>query len=256
MQNDAKVDNLLSKPPERKSGIAIWRQIADSLRQQIAAGRFSNDDRLPAEFALAQEFGVNRHTVRAALQALGNEGVLESRQGQGTFIKRRRRLTYPIARRTRFSEGLASQSRATRALLLEHAIEPANIDVAGALDLTPGAAVIRLETLSEADDMALSCSTSWFSDARFSGIQHSLENTGSYTKALALHGVDDYTRTSTKIEAQHAAGDDLRHMRLSPGAIVLVTLAVNSDSKGQPIQYSRTRFAADRVSLTIENDPV
>ena len=47
---------------------------------------------------------------------------------------------------------------------------------------------------------------------------------------------------------------DIELLRLSAGAIVLVTRALNADADGRPIQYAESRFAADRVELKIEND--
>lgn len=47
----------------------------------------------------------------------------------------------------------------------------------------------------------------------------------------------------------------MRQLKLSPGAIMLVTVATNTDLDGMAIQFSRTRFAADRVKLTVEPEP-
>src|SRR6187399_2465806 len=95
---------------ERRSGVALWRQIADRIRIDIAAGVFG-ESRLPPETELSLRFGVNRHTVRAAIAALIQEGVLRAEQGRGTFIERKQRLAYPIGVRTRFSEGLQGQTK-------------------------------------------------------------------------------------------------------------------------------------------------
>jgi GntR family phosphonate transport system transcriptional regulator len=65
-------------------------------------------------------------------------------------------------------------------------------------------------------------------------------------------GEHDYSRASTTVEARHADEADTRELRLSPGAIVLFTRAVNVDPDGSPIQYSLTRFAADRMTLLIQ----
>ncbi|MGR3699971.1 MAG: UTRA domain-containing protein, partial [Roseovarius sp.] len=41
------------------------------------------------------------------------------------------------------------------------------------------------------------------------------------------------------------------HLNLSPGAPILRTLAVNVDPEGRPIEYGRTWFAGDRITLTL-----
>ena len=147
---------------DRRSGISVWRQVADRLRRDIAAGRPAEGERLPPENALAERFGVNRHTIRAALAALASEGVVATRQGQGTTVSRRRRLAYPIARRTRFAEGLGGQARSARVSLLSADMESAEREAALALELEEGAAVIRIETVSEADGWPVASATHWF----------------------------------------------------------------------------------------------
>jgi len=239
---------------ERKSGVALWRQIADLIRSDIATGAAGQDGRLPPEMELAKRYGVNRHTVRSAIAALEQEGVLRSEQGRGTFIRRRKRLSYPIARRTRFSAGLGNQAGSTRTRLLDSGEEQAPETVAEALHIAPGDPVIRLDTVSEADGVPVSSATSWFDANRFAGIDKAFGEQASITKALASCGVTDYVRKSTVIEARHASAEDIGLLRLSAGAIVLVTRAVNADADGNPIQYAESRFAADRVELKIETD--
>lgn len=234
---------------ERRSGVSLWRQIADRIRLAIGSGEFA--DRLPAEVDLARRFGVNRHTVRGAIAALVQEGVLRAEQGRGTFIERRQRLAYPIGARTRFSEGLEGQTKERRGILLDHAVEPAADRVAEALGIAAGDQIIRLETVSEADGRPVSRATSFFDAKRFARIDSAYAESGSITVALKSLGVPDYFRRSTQISARHASHTDLADLRLSPGAIVLVTVYVNVDPDGCPVQFSETRFAADRVELTV-----
>ncbi|MCV0351452.1 MULTISPECIES: phosphonate metabolism transcriptional regulator PhnF [Nitratireductor] len=236
---------------ERRSGVALWRQIADRMRREISEGLLGQGGRMPPEVALAERFGVNRHTVRTAIAALVQEGVLRAEQGRGTFIEGRRRLAYPIRSRTRFSEGLAGQSRGLAADLLDHAVEPASLDVAKALCLSPGAPVIRLETLSHADGRPVSRARGWFDAERFAGMAEIFSRTRSITASFRELGLADYLRHSTTVTARHAEAGDLKDLQLSPGAIVLVTIAINVDAQGQPVQYSETRFAADRIELHI-----
>ncbi|MDY6963229.1 MAG: phosphonate metabolism transcriptional regulator PhnF, partial [Pseudomonadota bacterium] len=129
---------------QRQSGVALWRQIADRIRASIASGEYDATGRVPPEIILAAQFGVNRHTVRSALAALAQEGIVKAVQGIGTMIERKERLNFPISRRTRFNEGIGSQARETEGLLLASAEEPASDDLARRLQLGTGAAVIRL----------------------------------------------------------------------------------------------------------------
>lgn len=50
---------------ERGSGVAVWRQIENELADAIAQGSLAAGERLPNEMQLAEQFAVNRHTIRA-----------------------------------------------------------------------------------------------------------------------------------------------------------------------------------------------
>ncbi|EKF61270.1 phosphonates metabolism transcriptional regulator PhnF [Agrobacterium albertimagni AOL15] len=238
---------------QRQKGVALWRQISDRIRANILAGLYDGTGMVPAETALAEEFGVNRHTVRAALAALAQEGIVRAAQGRGTMITQRDKFDFPIGRRTRFTEGIGGQARDVTGILLSASREVATSDLVERLKLTPGAEVLRLDGMRKADGRAVSRSTMWFPAERFAGIDTAFAETGSITRALSHCGVDDYVREVTEISAVHAEPDDVAHLELTPGAIVLVTRAVNTDPAGCPIQFAVTRFPADRVQFTIRN---
>lgn len=240
------------KALQRRTGIALWRQVADQIRQTVLPGLAANE-RLPAEAELAIRFGVNRHTVRSAIAALEKEGILRAEQGRGTFLNDRKRLRYPIGRRTRFSSGLENQAQTRSGRLLSSETVPAPPHVADALLLPAGAPVVQLSTLSAADGVPISAATSWFDAGRFSEIAELYAETGSITASLVRLGVEDYTRKSTAVEARHVSSEDLDLLALSPGAIVLLTRGIDIDPDGRPVLYGESRFAADRVELLIDN---
>lgn len=60
--------------------------VVQQLREMIHRGELKFGDRLPPERDLAKQLGVSRPTLRAGLRSLAAIGVLESRQGAGTFV--------------------------------------------------------------------------------------------------------------------------------------------------------------------------
>lgn len=61
-------------------------QAVSRLRQQITTGAWAVGTRIPAEPELAELIGVGRNTVREAVQSLVHAGMLERRQGSGTYV--------------------------------------------------------------------------------------------------------------------------------------------------------------------------
>ncbi|WP_026161074.1 phosphonate metabolism transcriptional regulator PhnF [Sinorhizobium medicae] len=243
---------MVMKTVERQTGVALWRQIADRIRLAISNGDYDATGMVPPETTLAAQFGVNRHTVRSALAALSEEGLVRAAQGRGTMIERKERVSYPISRRTRFSQGLGRQVREIGTELLEHMQVPASGDIAEALGLAAGAPLIELSTVSNGDGRPLSTAVSYYPAERFPDMAEEYARLGSVTKAFAAHGLADYVRVSTEIVARHADAQELVLLKLSPGAIVMEAQSVNADLSGRPVEYARTRFAADRMKLKIE----
>jgi GntR family transcriptional regulator, phosphonate transport system regulatory protein len=239
---------------DRAGGIALWRQVADYLRQQIADGAYDVRMMLPPEIEIASKMGVNRHTVRSAIAALVAEGIVRPVQGVGTIIRQSRKFKLPISRRTRFSESVALQAKSATAALLSSRIETAPDEICSQLGLKPGSNCIVLETTHMADGLCISTATNWFEAEPFAQMPVLLRETGSVSAALAACGVADYVRLSTEISAIHANAEDLARLKLAAGAIVLETKAVNSDLAGKPIQFARSRFDAGRISLFISFD--
>lgn len=240
---------------QRNNGVAIWRQIADDIRSEITSGRLEAGARIPPETELAERFGVNRHTVRSAISALTQEGVLRAEQGRGTFVANAKRLTHQIGARTRMSQSLASQAHEAKGILVSSGLEQATPDIAAALRIGEGDMVIRLETMHTADDSPVSRATIWFDAGRFPDIATLYQQSGSITVALKAAGIADYFRHSTLISARHADVHDLKYLKLTPGAIVLTARAINVDVDGNPIQFSQTCFSADRMELSVETYP-
>ncbi|WP_329127882.1 FadR/GntR family transcriptional regulator [Streptomyces sp. NBC_01465] len=61
--------------------------VVEQLRTQLAEGEWAVGDRIPTEHELAEQLGVGRNTVREAVRVLVHAGLLESLQGNGTFVR-------------------------------------------------------------------------------------------------------------------------------------------------------------------------
>jgi GntR family transcriptional regulator len=72
------------------SRIPLYYQLENVLREKITSGTFESGDRLPTESELIEEYGVSRITVRQALQALSEDGLIERKQGRGTVVAARK----------------------------------------------------------------------------------------------------------------------------------------------------------------------
>lgn len=230
----------------------IWKSIYSALSSDIADGRYGSGDKLPTEAQLSSRFGVNRHTVRHALKVMAEEGLVLARRGAGVFVAQRP-TEYQIGRRVRFHQNLEAAGRmpAKEVLLLE--TRKANPRETEALQLI-GSEVHVYEGLSLSDGQPIGVFRSVFPANRFPNLLENLEKSRSVTKALQAHGVTDFTRSQTSLTAKTASATIALHLRLSEGAPILRAVSINVDPESRPIEYGRTWFAGDRVTLTVKGD--
>ncbi|NUT49444.1 MAG: FadR family transcriptional regulator [Saccharothrix sp.] len=80
----------------RRAGLVD--QVIDQMRGAIAAGEWPVGRRIPPEPELVSALGVGRNTVREAVRALSHAGLLEVRQGDGTFVRATSELSGAVRR--------------------------------------------------------------------------------------------------------------------------------------------------------------
>lgn len=128
-------------------------QLADRLRQRIAAGDWAPGHRLPSEQDLAAEYGVSRPTVRSAVARLVEIGMLRVRHGAGTFV-----TAYPGGIRAGLQELrsttrlIAEQGYTCEVVYRSREVRPATAEEAERLDGAPGMPVIAIDRSFLADD--------------------------------------------------------------------------------------------------------
>lgn len=230
----------------------LWREIHDSLSSDIASGLYAPGSKLPTEATLSARFGVNRHTVRRALAALSEAGVIFTRQGAGAFVGHRP-ADYPIGQRVRFNQNLRAAGRLPDKTVLSLETRIANSAETAALSLPPGSSVHVFDGLSTADGMPVALFRSTFPAERFPDLCEALARLRSVTAALAEQGVSDYTRASTRLNAVTASPTQALHLQITQGAPILRTIAINVDADGAPVEFGHTWFVGDRITLTLSD---
>ncbi|GAA1070473.1 FadR/GntR family transcriptional regulator [Kitasatospora arboriphila] len=90
-------------------------QVIAQLRTQITSGEWPVGSRIPTEAALVEQLGVARNTVREAVKALAHNGLLDIRQGSGTYVLATSELAGVMHRR--FADADQSQVAELRATL-------------------------------------------------------------------------------------------------------------------------------------------
>lgn len=237
----------------------LWQHVGRTLGEEIGEGVIAPGSRLPADTDLAARFGVNRHTVRRALQHLKGEGLLRSEKGRGTFVVDDV-TQYRLGAHTRFTQNLLASHRMPGRRLLQLAELPASADVAMSLALDPGNPVLFALILGEADGVPISLGRNYYPAARLPGLAEAFRpyldvslGRFSITTALSACGVSEYRRQKTCVTGRMPSDQEAKHMRMPSREPVLETESLDVDEVGRPLIYAHTAFRTSRVQFLLES---
>ena len=232
---------------------SFWTRIAAELAEAIAHGVYPPGQRLPSEHALAEQFGVNRHTIRRSLATLCSQGLLRVTQGSGTYVEEFA-VDMALAKRPRHQQNMALAGLRGALRVVASSTLRATAAQACSLLVPARSGILCLHVLGEAERQPLHFSERFFPLPRFAGLAAVVSETGSISAGFAAHGVLDYTRRQSRITAELPRPDVAAALHQPAGRPVLFVESINIDSQGVPIEFARTWFAGDRVTLTVNHD--
>lgn len=233
----------------RGNGVAIYRQVQRQLEDEIRL-LHRPCDALPPEAILAKRFGVNRHTLRRALDGLIAEGWIERRHGLGSFVLNKP-VEYGIGQRTRFTETLEALGHKTESTVVRKLSIPAQGGVARRLQLDDGDPVIWIETLRSVDERPFCVISHYLPSILLPGLLHDYEGGSLHEFISSNHGWC-LQRTESIVSSALPQGDDARLLAMPATMPVLRVKSVNVRARDNvPIEYALTRFCADRMQLRI-----
>ena len=243
--------SMTGAPLSRGQGVALWRQIAAAIEGEIARTAKGAGERLPTEAVLTARFGVNRHTVRRALEDLEARGLIRVEQGRGAFVAEDV-VDYRLGPRTRFSELVRGQNREPAGRILRVSEVQAETQLAEALGIRRGRHVLRVERLGLADGRPVVIGAHHLPLARCARAAEALERSASITAALEACGIADYRRRSSRITARLPTPEEADRLQQSRSRPVLVAESLNVDPAGEAVDWTQSVYAAGRVQLVVE----
>jgi GntR family transcriptional regulator len=227
----------------------IYERIEKQLRRRLAHA--ADGQAFPSEPKLAQEFGVSRMTVRAALAGLERDGLLERVPGKGSFV-RKGAAGRPVGTLMSFHDQALALGKTPRSRVVDAEIRPATPDQAAALypDDDPAAAtVVAITRVRMFDDLPVAIERAAFPAGLTALLTVDLE-TGSLHSALRRLGLRPSRGTS--LLTARTADDDAIELAAAPTTPLLVETRSIVDQHGTPLEHTVSSYIADRYTLQVD----
>jgi GntR family transcriptional regulator len=231
-----------------------WVQIEEQLGDRIESGALAPGERLPPERDLAEALRVSRMTVRQALASLAARGMVERGVGRGTFVREVSRVVHDLTRVAGFTEEVERQGMQASARILEVKECIAPDQVADALGIAPGDAVVRLERVRLGSARPMTLEDSWLPAERFPGLLDR-DLTGSvYALMRAEYGLGPVTATE-RLEPVAARSYEADALGVPEGSPLMLVERVAFAADGTPVEFARDRHRGDAARFVIRVVP-
>lgn len=224
---------------------AKYGVLADLLRRELTA--YTPGSYLPAETELAARYGVNRHTLRRAVDDLIAEGRVLRHKGKGTCVLPRP-IVYPVNVNSTYSRVLADMGLPSRAALLSRQERMAQPQERRVLDMADGECLLELQTLRYIQHRPATLIRHCFVSTRAAMLNN--YHGGSLRTYLKERGMV-LTRAQTWIGAQLPTEREALTLLMPRHVPLLIIHTLSVDASQRAFEYSVSLSRADQFQYHI-----
>lgn len=226
-----------------------YMQLRQRLTDSVDQGVLKAGNPLPPEREIATITDMSRVTVRKAIQALADDGIIVQKQGSGSFVA----LDTPqfeqsLSRLTSFSEDMARRGKTSTSVWLERGIFMPSPDEMLALALTPDESVSRIARLRTADNQPMAIERASLSTQM---LPNPLEVETSLYAVLAQSGLQPH-RALQKISAINLNESDATLLDVPIGTAGLRIERTSYLRDGRVIEFTQSIYRGDAYNFVAE----
>lgn len=239
---------------DSKTATPLYVQLIEILERQIVFGELETGERLPSESELAKQFGVSVITVRNAVGELCKRGLLERKQGKGTFV---RKIKYMRDSRTlsSFTESCRNQGMTPGGRTLEKSMVILNTKIARNLGQAPGSQGIYVSRLRYANREPVIIERSYF-PMQYSFLMEKELDDNSLFEFLKESYHVTITGSDKEIEMCHATKTEAELLQVSVNAPLILVKSTAYIQTGEPIYVGTQVMNGERFTLQITQGTV
>ena len=239
---------------EKSSAVPLYEQLKLSLRKKVDEQVWQEGQRLPSEAELCADYDVSRITVRRAVDELVEEGVLERRQGKGTFVASSR-MSVQMMPMNVIMQGfyILDTERKQTNVITKREYE-ANRHEREVLRLQEGDSVYVFTRQMMLDGKVCMLDRSTFPAGRYPGLfERVTDNMSTYRLLVEEYGVVMHC-VHKEISHTYASVEQAKWLDCAVGTPLFRIYKVVYDPQGVPIHMSSSYMKADSIVFVTDNE--
>ena len=232
----------------------FYIQLREVIRNKIDEGEYPPGCAIPSESQLAETYGINRLTVRNAVDALVSEGTLRRVQGKGVFVVGER-MERDLDTLSGFRQTMRDRNAVPSTKILVKARRKAGGKFASIFGIAPDDDLFFIRRLNMADDEPVSIEETFIPCQfmpKLEGIDLSIFT---LYEAYGFYGIC-LARAWDTLDIVTLEARDARMLGIEAGSGVLLFTCISYDEQDRPIEYTRSYTRGDNCCFTIHNTSV
>ena len=230
-----------------ESASPLYAQMMEQIRLDILRGVYPVGERIPPEHELEARYSVSRVTVRRALQELTAAGLLERKQGKGTFVAQPKPA--PAHREVQsFHHACREMGKKPSVGEVQCRQIAATERERGILSLLPEAGMIEILRVLKADEEPVILEINHFSSAY--GWLEGANLKGSLYHALQEYGINA-EKSIYDLSLRNASAQEAALLQIPEGTTLMAVEQVVYDQKDRPLYIGLQLIRGERFTLKI-----
>lgn len=233
-----------------ESKVPLYYQLKEEIKKKILNGTYKENDLIPSERELGEQFNLSSTTVRRALNDLVQEKLLERKAGKGTFV-RTSKVKRDLRKVLGFTANMQEMGLSPTTKVLSKKIVPANLFARQRLGIEKGTPVLKLNRLRLANDVPMMLEARYIRTDLCPGIEKHDLSSSLWKVFENIYGHKPYRHTQNVTIARFS-GPQAALFGLEGGALAFLINGVTYIKDGQPIECEESLYRSDKYDLAFE----
>lgn len=236
---------------DAKTVVPLYIQLMEEIEENIRRGLFPPGEKLPAEALMAKQYGVSVVTVRNAVSSLAEKGLIERKQGKGTYVTNSK-FTRDIQNIQSFSQRCLHMGIQPGGRMLSNRLVPAGEKMCEQLEVESGSFLVYLSRLRTADGEPVAIENNYFPMKYAFLLDKTLDDDS--LLELIKSETGDYVAVSKKrIELCRATDSEADLLGVAQGDPLLYIKSIAYTKDQVPMYVGTQIFNGERCSFYVSS---
>ncbi|MCP1309087.1 GntR family transcriptional regulator [Paenibacillus tyrfis] len=235
-----------------ESSNPLYVQLKQMIKEEIHRGTYKPGQQLPSESDLCDIYEVSRITARRAILDLVDEGILQRKQGKGTFVKEFK-IERELLAADGFSEFIMTSGETPKSQILSCGTVKANAELAHYLNVPADEPLLRLKRLLYVNDDPFFIDTTHYPLSLFPALEQYITESVSTYEILKRRYDIVPTSNAKVLNVIYATQAEAELLKCEQGAALFDIFKLAFDAGNRPIHTSTLQLPAHKATFTINS---